>query len=77
MEIIKLELQMKVYTFHAAYKIFSILLCSFTVVYLHGMVHETVQTQFFGLFTVKDWKQGFCLAKTMQRLAILHFLLLK
>lgn len=56
---------MKVYTFHAAYKIFIILLCPFTVVYLHGMVHETVQTQFFGL------------AKTMQRLAILRFLLLK
>lgn len=75
MEIIKLELQMKVYTSHAAYKIFSILLCSFTVVYLQGT--RDVQTQFFGLFTVKDWEQGFCLAKTMQRLAILHFLLLK
>lgn len=38
MEIIKLELQMKVYTSHAAYKIFSIFLCSFMVVYfyLHG-----------------------------------------
>lgn len=43
---------MKVYTFHTAYKIFRILLCSLMVVYLHGMVHETVQ--FFGLFTVKD-----------------------
>lgn len=29
MEIIKLEVQMKVYTSHAAYKIFNSLLCSF------------------------------------------------
>lgn len=73
MEIIKLELQMKVYTSHAAYKIFSILLCSFTVVYLHCMEHETVQID--SVLWAED--RVCCLAKTMQRLAILYFLWLK
>lgn len=34
---------MKVYTFHAAYQIFSILSCVFTVVFLPFTVHRTVQ----------------------------------